>query len=700
MRAFITLIFAVLFTTISFGQSSYVRKANRAVENNKLDLAKEYYLKACASDKNDYAANLGLGFMLADIEHKYSEALPYLEKALAKSPVDTFPDFLFTLAKTYQQVGQFEKAENIFSRLIVVATEDKEDDLLYTMDLKKNEQDCIFARKNLDSVYNKNVYVSNLGPNINTAMAEYVPVLISNTDIVFTSRRKDSEKEKVSKVDGKYYENMYISKMINGKPQQVKVYVLVDKAIKTKFDKKHVSIVSSSYDGKTIFLFQDNKIHEVSVNSDDNNSSKLMPKNINIDYYQNHATVSKDGKMLLFTSEDERGIGGLDIYKSLKADDGTWSIPENLGKTINTPFDEDSPFLSEDGQTLYFSSKGHPGFGNYDIYKSTFVNGTWSQPENLGQPINSPGHDIFMIESKDGANGYFSSSRAGGYGDMDIYKVSYLDKVNKECAEATSPLVQIKATMMDTTTKNVQFTANANSSLNVLSYDWQLNDTKLTESTSSITKPVSYTEIGDSVYVKLVVGCDTCIDPLVICNYTKFQKPKVEIAVSTDTNVIAANNTSETNNVGEANKYEDESETKNQKENNKTYLSKAEIDALGFNLSPIHFSLNKSNIREDATEILKSNIQVLSSHPELKVIIYGFADTRGSSAYNMMLSKQRAKHVRDYLVSNGVKSKQIHSVIGKGEGFVLNKCVEGVECNEEEHEVNRRAEFIIFKSKK
>lgn len=130
------------------------------------------------------------------------------------------------------------------------------------------------------------------------------------------------------------------------------------------------------------------------------------------------------------------------------------------------------------------------------------------------------------------------------------------------------------------------------------------------------------------------------------------------------------------------------------------YLNKAKLEALGLNLTPIHFNLNKSNIREDAVSILKQNLDVLSKHPELSVLIYGFADSRGKESYNLPLSKKRAQHVKDYLVSKGLDKKQIEQVNGKGEEFILNKCTEGVECSDPEHEVNRRVEFIIFENKK
>ena len=130
------------------------------------------------------------------------------------------------------------------------------------------------------------------------------------------------------------------------------------------------------------------------------------------------------------------------------------------------------------------------------------------------------------------------------------------------------------------------------------------------------------------------------------------------------------------------------------------YWNKSQLDALGLNLTPIYFSLNKSNIREDAVAILKQNIDVLSKHPELSVLIYGFADSRGKESYNLPLSKKRAQQVKSYLINKGIDKKQIEQVNGKGEDFILNKCTEGVECTDTEHETNRRVEFIIFENKK
>lgn len=675
MKKLLILIFLFSVLISSAQVNSYLRKATRAIERNKLELAKTNYLKAYNLDKTNYETNLGLGFMLSEYMFKYEEALPYLETAYSKTPTDTFPDLLYALAKCYHHAGNFTKAEALFSQLIVIATGDKEQDNEYVIDLKKRAEDCDFAEKNKNAVYDKNIYVGNLGSKINTDMPEYVPVINDNNELIFTSRRKDSEKEKRSKIDDKYFESLYVSKLENGRPQTIKTYTVSDNLLKTHYKKKHVSVISASRDGKTLFLFKDNKIHEVKIDADNKKSTKQLSKNVNMDYYQNHASLSKNEKTLLFTSEDDRGNGGLDIYKSVKGDDGNWGTPENLGKPINTEYDEDAPYLSDDEQTLYFSSKGHPGFGNYDIYKSTFTSGAWSKPENLELPINSPGHDIFLVVTSDSNNGYFSSSRTGGFGDMDLYKITYLDKFNKECTEKTNSLLALNSKLIDTNLHIVNFEAVIPSTLKPIAYQWTFNQTKLTGDASQISQNVSYTELGDSVYVKVIAGCDTCLEPVVLCNYTKYQKPKEDILVS---------------NIDEVGKnpYDDKLKL--------SYLNKSKLDALGFNLTPIYFNLNKSNVREDAVSILKNNLDILSKHPELSILIYGFADSRGSETYNLPLSKKRAQQVKEYLVSNGLKAKQIEQVNGKGEEFILNKCTEGLNCEDAEHEHNRRVEFIIF----
>jgi outer membrane protein OmpA-like peptidoglycan-associated protein len=195
---------------------------------------------------------------------------------------------------------------------------------------------------------------------------------------------------------------------------------------------------------------------------------------------------------------------------------------------------------------------------------------------------------------------------------------------------------------------------------------------------TKISQISSNTETGDSVYVKVIAGCDTCIEPIVFCNYTKYKKPKEDIVVT------------KPEEPGK-NPYDDKLIL--------PYLNKSSMDAIGFNVTPIQFNLNKADVRKDAISILDKNIEVLSKNPDLSVLIYGFADSRGKETYNLPLSKKRAQGVKSYLVSKKISKKQIEQVNGLGETFILNKCTEGVTCEDPEHEVNRRVEFILFENK-
>lgn len=655
----------------------YIRKASRATEKSDLMLAREYYLKAYNLDKTNYYSNLGLGVILSEFMDRHEEAIPYLEAAYAKSIPDTSIDMIYALAKSYHHVGEYQKAIDMYNKLgNTYAVE--EDEKQYQMDIKKRKEDCAYALEKENGYPNKEWYIVNAGSKINTDKPEYVPVINPKNELIFTSRRQDTPDERPSKLDGKYYESMYLSTMLNGKPQSVRRYTLPDLLLKSKFRKHHESIISVSPDNKTLYVYRDNRIFEIYVDSVLKDEPLKMPKIVNFDYYQNHAYLTKDGKTLLFTSDADNGLGGIDIYKSVKGSDGTWGKPENLGPTINTPYDEDSPFLTEDEQTLYFASKGHPGYGNYDIYKSTLVGGQWSKPQNLKMPINSPAQDIFLTHNEKEA-GYMASSRKGGFGDMDIYRIQNITKANKECKDSTSSLLTVSTNTIDATKGLVSFSVSVPAYYMPLEYQWYYNNGNLNTDSSIVLSTINK-DAANNILSKVVLYCDTCFDPLIACKLIKLTPSPAAKEDSVKYFDIAG-----------VNPYD--------KNLPYTYLSKEKINALGLNLTPVRFDFNKSNIRSDAADILNKNIEILAKHPEISVLIYGFTDARGTEKYNSVLSKKRANQVKDYMTAKGLKSKQLRRSIGKGEQFIINKCTEGVECTDTEHEQNRRVEFILMENK-
>ncbi|MBI2723165.1 MAG: OmpA family protein [Bacteroidetes bacterium] len=654
-----------------------LRKAARQTEKGNIQSAKTYYLKAIQEEPDNYKANLGLGLLLSELLDNYNGALPYLEKAYQHSEKDTLGDLLYALGKSYHNVGEYEKAISFYDRLEGFI--DYEGEIEFDKDVKKRKSDCLYGIAHRNAQNADKWYIVNAGKNINSDMPEYVPVLTPQNELIFTSRRKDDAKEQVSYLDGKYFESMYISKLDYSGFQPARRYTLPDQ-LKSKYLRSHESVVSMSADGAKLFTFRNNKIFEINMDQRQSQQPKKLLKTINFDYYQNHAFLTKDGNTLYFTSEADGGLGGIDIYKSTKVKDGEWTKPENIGEPINTPYDEDAPFVTEDGKTMYFASTGHEGYGNFDIYKSELVGGKWSPPVNMGAPVNSPAHDIFMVQDSKGSSGYFSSGRVGGYGDMDIYKIIYLDNFDKECPSGKPYNVTLN--IIDGSTEDF---ANAievvvPKDYKILAYEWKVNGEVIESPRPSLSydykKPGTYT-----VTSKVVAYCDTCLTPIIACNTieNRFNKGKIDSTLASNNSTDSVMKNISTADVAAL----------------KGLLSDNDLKSVGFNMNPILFNFNKSDLREDAIVIVQKNSEILKKYPTLKVEIIGYTDSRGSQSYNEALSKRRANSVKKYLKEQGVKMSQVKFSIGKGIKEPAVDC-KGKDCDENAHQQNRRVIFQVY----
>jgi WD40-like Beta Propeller Repeat len=278
--------------------------------------------------------------------------------------------------------------------------------------------------------------IRNIGTNINTAFPEYSPVItIDGSALFFTSKRlrADSTNAKYKNIaNGKHYEDIYVSyRDINGKWSQP-VYLGFCDA------RKNNAIISTSPDGQMAFVYS--SIHGGDIYYStirDTTFGTLVPfpaEELNTDSWETHATISPDGNYLYFVSDREGGLGGRDIWRLKILPDGSWSKAYNLGAPINTEYDEDAPFLGADSRTMYFSSNGPKSMGGFDIFFSQMDESeTWSNPENMGYPLNSYDDDIFYTTTADGLTGFYSSDKLDGQGDKDIYIVetenSYIKNV-------------------------------------------------------------------------------------------------------------------------------------------------------------------------------------------------------------------------------------------------------------------------------
>lgn len=256
------------------------------------------------------------------------------------------------------------------------------------------------------------VEFANLGPVINDINENYKALISADESTLIYMHRLP------------FYDAIYFSKNVNGiwsEPENITPQILSD---------GNQFVSSLSYEGSMLFLSKEDEFNSdiyVSLYIDNRwTKSKALGSNINTKYWESHASISKDGKTLYFTSNRKGSIGDMDIYVSHLSEAGNWGGAKNLGTEINSKLNEDTPFITEDGKSLYFSSQGFTSMGGYDVFKSELnTDNEWSIPQNLGYPLNTTDDDLFYYPWNNGEIAYMSKILGDGYGATDIYKVIY-----------------------------------------------------------------------------------------------------------------------------------------------------------------------------------------------------------------------------------------------------------------------------------
>jgi len=354
-------------------------------------------------------------------------AIPFLETALekvslrhkegvyleTKAPIETY----LYLGKAYRITNELDKAFEAF--------------LEYKYALKKKKGDLALVNKELEAIQNAKRQMSNpikfrkenLGKRINTSFPNVNAVVSGDENtIVYVSKLK-------------FYHGVFMATKENGKwgvPQNITAELLADGEIQTVYisqNGKHLLLARNDND--------DYNIYESTYNEQQNSWSQMskLDRNVNSRYWETHACISPDGNTIFFSSNRPGGFGGLDIYYSQRNEKGEWGNPVNLGKSINTNFDETCPYITENGIELYFSSQGHNTMGGFDIFHSYVISDNFSNPQNIGYPINSTDDDVFFVPFKNGMNAFYSfADPSDGYGEDDIYKLSFDPNENNQMA--------------------------------------------------------------------------------------------------------------------------------------------------------------------------------------------------------------------------------------------------------------------------
>ncbi len=374
------------------------------------------------------------------------------------------------------------------------------------------------------------------------------------------------------------------------------------------------------------------------------------------DYSVGHPSIDTTGNVIYFASDMPGGYGGTDIYSSTYSD-GRWSVPQNLGSKVNSAENEFFPFISYDG-ILYFASKGHGGMGGLDIFFSVPENGEFNTIENMGYPVNSPRDDFALVLDKTGMQGYFASNRPSGKGNDDIYhlriaRVPVIIRGWVRDQSTAEPIAGAEISLINKAGEVVYVVLSRPDG----AFEFELNKG---EDYSLLTRKEMFSEKKKTVS-------------------TLGLRPNQELLVE----ILLESAIPEIPIAEEISGTED---------NYPVPLSMEEEDGRPvqvLELEYINYDLDKWDIRYDASEVLDRLLAIMLEYPDLEIRLESHTDSRGSDDYNLLLSKRRARSAFEYLIDRGITSDRIQHE-GYGETRLLNRCANGVECTEEEHEVNRR----------
>ena len=489
---------------------------------------------------------------------------------------------------------------------------------------------------------------------INSQYSDYGSSIYNNKVIFTSARDTGSLGQRKHTWTDQHFTHLYSADL--GEEMSVANPVKFNKSLKSKFNEATPVFTK---DGKTVYFTRNNylagkkgknengitlvKLYKATLEGENWTNIQALPFTSD-SFSTAHPTLSPDEKTMYFAS-DMPGTRGLsDIFKVQINEDGSFGTPVNVGTAVNTEGRETFPFVSQENE-LYFASDGHPGVGGLDIFMTKInEDESFNKVQNIGMDANSPKDDFAYIIDSKSRRGFLSSNRDGGQGYDDIYK--FLETKRLICEQ------ELYGEITDLDSKIALPNAK------VTLFDNKMN----------VLKTINADQNGAYTF-------------LVECSRMYTVRAEKENYTTNEKQVTIA------------------------KENGKTHLPialekdqcKVTIgDDLGkcFGIKNIYFDLDKSNIRTEAALDLEKILDVLNQYPNMKLDIRSHTDSRASFKYNEALSDRRAKSTISWLVKNGISADRLTGK-GYGESQLVNRCADNVKCTEEEHQMNRRSEFII-----
>lgn len=432
----IGLIFQSSAQSLSREGKKYAKEAREYFMAGSYGKALELYLEVQKTDKDNNGILYSIAICYVNT-FQANKALPYLNRVRNTKISDPVINYYYGVA--YQSNHQFDEAVKHYN--------------MFLQNVKDEEEKRKVKHYIVQSTYGKElmakpvkIKVENLGKGINSQYAEYTPAISADEQtIFFTSRRENSTGGEKDPLDNQFYEDIYTSMKMQGKWTTA---VHLSGNINSS---SHDACVGLSSDGQLMFIYKTENGGDLYTSELKGTqwSTPVLFTEINSEFFEPCAAISADGNTVIVVSDRPGGMGGTDLYISRKNADGSFSKPKNLGPKFNTEYNELSPFIHSDGKILSFSSEGHKGMGGYDIFSIGIDLATaeaQGEPKNEGYPINTAGDEIYFVWSADNRRAYFSSSRDGGMGDKDLYVL--------ELPEAEAKLVVFTGTVIDCLTKN------------------------------------------------------------------------------------------------------------------------------------------------------------------------------------------------------------------------------------------------------
>ena len=623
--------------------------------------AREHYLFAAQYNPDDPVLSYKIGVCYLFSDDKF-ESIKYLEKAFLIDE-HVSPDIRLMSGKAYQMTLDFDDAINQYRKYR--ESLDPKQRVLEAANIEKLIAECESGKALV--AHPGRVIINNMGEQINSVGDEYNPIFApGDTAVYFTSRRKHDDKAKRSPLDNKHYEDIYTASARGSEWEEAR-----DVGKPLNHVNHNTAAVALSPDGRTLYIYQGNKsgggVFRSALKEGKWTAPRNLPGKLRSKYRETTMCFSPDGKTLYFVSDNQKlTMGGKDILFSEQDARGKWKDPVNIGKEINTKYDEEGVFVSPDGNTLYFSSRGHNTMGGFDVFRSERNGmGEWSPAENLGYPVNSPDDDVFYKVTNDERVAYYATNRMGGQGGRDIYKIVFLGE-EKEMLMSTEDIL-IAGMNTDGKTGFFEPAVPLPEAAYMLAgkvYNTRTHDgvrAKIDFIDVDISKVIGTTMSDDSGYYRTSLPEGKAYGVEVVARDYLFYLDILDLSSADPDQMIARN-------FG---------------------LDPIEVGATVV-LENIFFELNKATLKPESFPQLEQVLEFMNGNPSVRMEISGHTDNTGSLRLNTRLSQARAQAVVDWLTERGVAVGRLDA---KGYAFsqpiAPNNTAEG-------RAKNRRVEFKIL----